>query len=89
MSISLSLFLYIYLFGVGAFLLLSAFNLYHIFKYGLNQNFPYIATVLYVIITVSILFYTGIAIQQYDWQQDIDLFSISPSTPTLPGNFNY
>lgn len=77
MIISLNVFLYIYLGALFIYALFSVFNLWHMFKFGLNQYVAYVGTIVYVLGVVLILGTSFFFIAGIDWSQEITLFDFS------------
>lgn len=75
MIIELSLFLYIYLALLFVYLLFSGFNLYHMYKFGLNRYIAFMGTFIYIGGIVFILLVSGYFMFGIEWSTEISLFN--------------
>ncbi|MBI2426296.1 MAG: hypothetical protein HYV34_00455 [Candidatus Kerfeldbacteria bacterium] len=76
MSIPLYVFLGLYLVGLAIYLLLSFFNVYHAFRFGIKDTMTGFVVTTYLVVTVLILVATSAFILTIDWSQTWQPFEL-------------
>jgi small-conductance mechanosensitive channel len=75
MIITINLFLNLYLALLLIYAIFSIFNLYHMFKFGLNRHAAYIGTIVFIGGVLMILGTSFFFIAQIDWSTEVTLFN--------------
>lgn len=76
MSIPLYVFLGLYGVGLAIYLVLSFFNLYHAFRFGIKDTMTGLVITTYLVVTVVILVATSAFILSVDWAQTWQPFEL-------------
>jgi hypothetical protein len=69
--LTLSIFLYIYLLFLLVWAIFSLTALYHLFKFGFKNSVTFLAIIVYLALSASILFISLVYISKINWQTKI------------------
>lgn len=84
MQISLQLFLYIYYGFMAIYLIFVLFNFYHLIKFGFFTFGNVVIALLFIIITVILIYFSFVMIQTVDWSKTFTIFDMSDTNPFMP-----
>jgi len=71
MEITLVIFYYVYLALVGVFLIFVFFHLYHLFRFGFITFGTIFFAIVFIGVTIAILFFSWQALREIDWSEPI------------------
>ncbi len=74
MTFTLSWLLIVYFIFLICFVFFSLINIYHLVRYGVLNFTTFLATFLYLAVTLVIIFISWQYLSQINWQQTIELF---------------
>ena len=80
MSFTLSIFLIPYTIFLLLWFIISIVAVYHMLKFGFKNFTTFATTILFVGVSVAMLYFSYTYIIEIDWQTEITLFSNTPST---------
>ena len=85
MSVPLAIFLYLYFVAVIAFLVSSAFSLYHAWRFGMATKLNKVTMIVYSVVGVLLIVASLFYIATTDWSGQFQLFLVDQGV--LPNNY--